>query len=301
MCNGNRTPSTADLISSDLTGPSEGEERGGWSVNSNGRGLIAPLSLFPMPIFKGNKASGPAGPTGEESLDCAAKKAEARLVSVVISLSAERLQSDPPTRPEAAENVMSKSKKTKDDIRLKEREKERSHSTAPMVLALRAKGLHQSEEIMSSCHHDPYGRVVMLMHSYEFGLERTSMKAWTAWNAWVDLKHLQGPPSPQCDSEELFAAFIAQDTAPMLPRSAYRGMEREDSGLEQVGLEYKARFLICEGNRSDVPHTQLGNRLEGTAAWGMSVSHCKAHFLLWVIGQASGRHYSLGCKGPGTI
>jgi hypothetical protein len=44
----------------------------------------------------------------------------------VISLSAERLQGDRPTGPEAAENVMSKSKKTNDDLLLKEREEERS-------------------------------------------------------------------------------------------------------------------------------------------------------------------------------
>jgi hypothetical protein len=34
------------MISSDLTGPGEGERRDGWSGNNNGRGLVAP----PLPL-----------------------------------------------------------------------------------------------------------------------------------------------------------------------------------------------------------------------------------------------------------
>ncbi|CAE5979140.1 unnamed protein product [Arabidopsis arenosa] len=104
----------------------------------------------------------------------------------------------------------------------------------------------------------------------------------------------------------------------MLPRPAYRGIEREDrGGPEQVGLGYRAvsavgcergrartvhrrRVCIREGNhRSDVPLTQPGNGPEGTAAWVMSASRRKAHFELWVIGRASGGQLYL-IKGRGT-
>ncbi|KAK9082545.1 hypothetical protein Syun_031849 [Stephania yunnanensis] len=117
--------------------------------------------------------------------------------------------------------------------------------------------------------------------------------------------------------ERCFLSVQSRYRPPMLPRSAYRGIEREDPGPEQVGLGYRAvsavggdrgrartvhsRVWIREGNRSDVPLTQPGNGPEGTAAWGMSASRRKAHFLLWVIGRASGGQCSPGHKGPGTI
>ncbi|KAK9053448.1 hypothetical protein SSX86_030082 [Deinandra increscens subsp. villosa] len=87
----------------------------------------------------------------------------------------------------------------------------------------------------------------------------------------------------------------------MLLRSAYRGIERKDPGPEQVGLGYRARVWIREGNRSDVPLTQPGNGPEGTAAWGMSASRRKAHFELWVIGRAALSDQGPGHKGPSTI
>lgn len=37
-------------------------------------------NLKELELVEGNEASGPAGPTGEESFDCAAKEAGARLV-----------------------------------------------------------------------------------------------------------------------------------------------------------------------------------------------------------------------------
>ncbi|KAM3268987.1 hypothetical protein P3S67_030951 [Capsicum chacoense] len=92
-----------------------------------------------------------------------------------------------------------------------------------------------------------------------------------------------------------------QISPPMLPRSAYRGIERKDPGPEQVGLGYRARVWIREGNRSDVPLTQPGNGPEGTAAWGMSASRRKAHFSLWVIRRAALSDQGPGHKGPGTI
>ena len=56
---------------------------------------------------------------------------------------------------------------------------------------------------------------------------------------------------------------------------------------------------IHKGNRLDVPITQPRNGPEGTAAWGMSASHRKAHFELWVIGLALGGQLNL-IKGRGT-
>ncbi|GMI95819.1 hypothetical protein HRI_005289300 [Hibiscus trionum] len=76
----------------------------------------------------------------------------------------------------------------------------------------------------------------------------------------------------------------------MLPRSAYQGIEREDPGPEPVGLGYRARVWIREGNRSDVPLTQPGNGPEGTAAWGMVG-----------FGRAALSDQGPGHKGPGTI
>ncbi|CAH1437787.1 unnamed protein product [Lactuca virosa] len=64
---------------------------------------------------------------------------------------------------------------------------------------------------------------------------------------------------------------------------------------------YFSRVWIREGNRSDVPLTQPGNGPEGTAAWGMSASHRKAHFKLWVIGRAALSDQGPGHKGPSTI
>ncbi|KVH89091.1 NADH:ubiquinone oxidoreductase, subunit 1/F420H2 oxidoreductase subunit H [Cynara cardunculus var. scolymus] len=107
--------------------------------------------------------------------------------------------------------------------------------------------------------------------------------------------------------------FISQNQIPppqMLLRSAYRGIERKDPGLEQDGLGYRAvsavggdkgrartkhydlqlkwslmksllpcgRVWIREGNRSDVPLTQPGNGPGRTATLGMSASRPKAHF-----------------------
>ncbi|KAK1548702.1 hypothetical protein Q3G72_031056 [Acer saccharum] len=101
------------------------------------------------------------------------------------------------------------------------------------------------------------------------------------------------------DKRKMLSISQKRIPTPMLPRSAYRGIEREDRGPEQVGLGYRARVWIREGNRSDVPLTQPGNGLEGTAAWGMSASCRKAHFELWVIGRTSGRKLFL-IKGRGT-
>ncbi|KAI3666536.1 hypothetical protein L1987_88949 [Smallanthus sonchifolius] len=97
------------------------------------------------------------------------------------------------------------------------------------------------------------------------------------------------------------AFYQSKADTPMLLRSAYRGIERKDPGPEQVGLGYRARVWIREGNRSDVPLTQPGNGPEGTAAWGMSASRRKAHFELWVIGRAALSDQGPGHKGPSTI
>ncbi|KAK6767613.1 hypothetical protein RDI58_000024 [Solanum bulbocastanum] len=103
------------------------------------------------------------------------------------------------------------------------------------------------------------------------------------------------------DKREMLSISQKQISPPMLPRSAYRGIERKDPGPEQVGLGYRARVWIREGNRSDVPLTQPGNGPEGTAAWGMSASRRKAHFSLWVIRRAALSDQGPGHKGPGTI
>ncbi|KAK7375804.1 hypothetical protein VNO78_35115 [Psophocarpus tetragonolobus] len=113
------------------------------------------------------------------------------------------------------------------------------------------------------------------------------------------------------DKREMLSISQKQIPPPlMLPRSAYRGIEREDRGPEQVGLglywssSYCApceRVWIREGNRSDVPLTQPGNGPEGTAAWGMSASRRKAHFSFLVIGRADLSDQGPGHKGPGTI
>ena len=42
------------------------------------------------------------------------------------------------------------------------------------------------------------------------------------------------------DKREIFYQSKAETAPPMLPQSAYRGIEREDRGPEQVGLGYRA-------------------------------------------------------------
>lgn len=50
------------------------------------------------------------------------------------------------------------------------------------------------------------------------------------------------------DKREIFYQSKADTAPPMLPRSAYRGAEREDPGPEQVGLGYRA-VSAMEGDR----------------------------------------------------
>ncbi|WVZ26854.1 hypothetical protein V8G54_000026 (mitochondrion) [Vigna mungo] len=124
--------------------------------------------------------------------------------------------------------------------------------------------------------------------------------------AWIPLAPLfHRHVSRRRDKREMLSISQKQIPPPlMLPRSAYRGIEREDRGPEQVGLGYRAvsaRVWIREGNRSDVPLTQPGNGPEGTAAWGMSASRRKAHFSFLVIGRADLSDQGPGHKGPGTI
>ncbi|KAK4374971.1 hypothetical protein RND71_005648 [Anisodus tanguticus] len=69
----------------------------------------------------------------------------------------------------------------------------------------------------------------------------------------------------------------------------------------RLGVRGSIRIWICEGNRSYVPLTQLGNGSEGTATWGMSASRRKAHFSLWVIRRATLSDQGPGYKGPGSI
>nr|GEU51883.1 ribosomal protein L5, mitochondrial [Tanacetum cinerariifolium] len=92
----------------------------------------------------------------------------------------------------------------------------------------------------------------------------------------------------------LLAKILALDNRP----------ERKDPGPEQVGLGYRAVSGV-EGekgrNRSDVPLTQPRNEPEGTTAWGIPVSRRKAHFELWVIGQATFSVQGSRNKGPSTI
>ncbi|KAH7511381.1 hypothetical protein FEM48_ZijujUnG0021100 [Ziziphus jujuba var. spinosa] len=113
------------------------------------------------------------------------------------------------------------------------------------------------------------------------------------------------------DKREMLSISQKRIPPPMLPRSAPRGIEREDLGPEQVGLGYRAvsavggdrgrartvqrrRVWIREGNRSDVPLTQPGNGPEGTAAWGMSASRRKAHFELSSFGLSFLFHFECG-------
>ncbi|PHU03940.1 hypothetical protein BC332_29191 [Capsicum chinense] len=68
-------------------------------------------------------------------------------------------------------------------------------------------------------------------------------------------------------------------------------------------------FLLCAMREHLDPRrqslgcslTQLGNGPEGTIEWGISASHCKAHFSLWVIRRAILSDQGLGHNGPGTI
>ncbi|PHT28581.1 hypothetical protein CQW23_31795 [Capsicum baccatum] len=108
------------------------------------------------------------------------------------------------------------------------------------------------------------------------------------------------------DKREMLSISQKQISPSMLPRSAYLGIERKDPGPEQVGLGYRAISAVGGDrgrarNHSDVPLTQPRNGPEGTAAWGMSASHRKAYFSLWVIRQAALSDQGPGHKGPGTI
>ncbi|KAF3636240.1 hypothetical protein FXO37_25536 [Capsicum annuum] len=118
------------------------------------------------------------------------------------------------------------------------------------------------------------------------------------------------------DNKEMLSISQIQISPSMLLRSTYQGIERKDSGTEQVGLgsngplrslywSYSScapceRILICEGNRLDVPLTQPRNGLEGTAIWGIYASCCRAYFLLYIIRLAALSNQGPGHKGHGS-
>ncbi|PHT35215.1 hypothetical protein CQW23_27015 [Capsicum baccatum] len=104
----------------------------------------------------------------------------------------------------------------------------------------------------------------------------------------------------------------------------------KNSGPEQVGLGYRA-VSVVGGDRERAPQmvpyeVSIGlilivrlvnafgsgkaiarmfpnptqNGLEGTTAWGMSASRCKAHVSLWVIKRAALSDQGPGHKDPGS-